>query len=220
MKYNLIIKNLNYFILALITIAALNSNAQSALQDVTISNIETSGSGCPDGNARATLAPDKRSMSILFDNFVVQSNGSQPRDILNCDVKVQFSVPKGWKYSIEGIDYRGGVDAKVGSIAKLQLQFYSLNAYKKWKLIDNSLRKFNFKNADIGNYFIHKEIKFSYESLKQCYSQDNTATLLWRTAIAAETISDRDDSYAYVSVDSIDAAQIGQKISLKWSRCN
>lgn len=53
MNYDLIIKNLNYFVLALITITTLNSRAQSVPQDVTISHVETSGSGCPDGKYKS-----------------------------------------------------------------------------------------------------------------------------------------------------------------------
>jgi hypothetical protein len=218
MKKILNISNLSFAILTFIATAGLKSIAQTAPENVTINSVETSGSGCPEGTAHVTMAPDNQSMTVLFDNFVAESNGNKLLSILNCDVKVEFSVPRGWQYSIEGIDYRGGVSASVGSIAKHQSQFFVLNPRNKWKLLSNILKKYNFKNTSTGNYIIHKDIKFS--SVKPGCCHEDTSTLLWKTAISAETVSHRDSSYAYISVDSIDAAQVGQKINLKWKRCH
>lgn len=68
-----------------------------------------SGNGCRQDGSRATLSPDGRQISILFDNYSVQAGGfgGSTVDSKNCDISVVAKVPHGFSVALFSIDYRG-----------------------------------------------------------------------------------------------------------------
>lgn len=67
------------------------------------------GSGCPSGSASVTLSQDQKSLSILFDEFVVEAGDLFGRMInrKTCNIAIPVHVPNGMSVSIIEVDYRG-----------------------------------------------------------------------------------------------------------------
>ena len=77
--------------------------------DVRLGSPAYGGSGCPRGSAAVALSPDAKSLSILFDNFIVEAGGDSGRRTARktCNVAIPVHVPQGYSVSILKIDYRG-----------------------------------------------------------------------------------------------------------------
>lgn len=67
------------------------------------------GTGCPDGTVSATLSPDAKSLSLLFDQYQVSVGGTTGKsfDRKSCNIAIPVRVPSGMSVSILNIDYRG-----------------------------------------------------------------------------------------------------------------
>lgn len=88
--------------------------SQSAISEpningVVIEKVGYAGNGCPAGSASAVLARDKKSITLQFDDFVVQAGGHGQRTFARakCDVAFGLKVPAGISVSLLNADYQG-----------------------------------------------------------------------------------------------------------------
>jgi hypothetical protein len=67
------------------------------------------GTGCPAGTVSATLSPDAKSLSLLFDQYQVAVGGTVGKsfDRKSCNIAIPVHVPQGQSVSILKIDFRG-----------------------------------------------------------------------------------------------------------------
>ena len=84
----------------LASIAALGGLAMAApasADDISLGIPGFGGSGCPAGSVSATLSPDAKSLSLLFDEYVVSAGGTTGRsfDRKTCNVAIPVHVPQG-----------------------------------------------------------------------------------------------------------------------------
>ncbi|HLE09765.1 MAG: hypothetical protein A2504_11390 [Bdellovibrionales bacterium RIFOXYD12_FULL_39_22] len=79
--------------------------------DISLGEPGYGGTGCPQGSASATLSPDGKELSIIFDQFVVEAGGATRRSIgrKSCNVSIPVHVPGGFSISLIDADYRGYV---------------------------------------------------------------------------------------------------------------
>jgi hypothetical protein len=82
-----------------------------AQRDITLGTPGYGGNGCPAGSASVTLAPDYKSLSIIFDQFVAEAGPASGRTIdrKSCNIAIPVNIPQGFSVSIIAIDYRGFV---------------------------------------------------------------------------------------------------------------
>lgn len=80
-----------------------------------------SGNGCPSGTMRAVFAPDNLSFTLLFDQFIAQTDvtGNAHRDIMSCNLILPIDIPENMQMEITRVDYRGFVGLPAGSRARL-----------------------------------------------------------------------------------------------------
>lgn len=92
---------------AVIAVLALTSHAFA--DDISLGEPSYGGTGCPAGTASATLSPDQKSLSILFDEFYVEAGGATGRKVArkNCNIAIPVHVPQGFSVSLIDVDYRG-----------------------------------------------------------------------------------------------------------------
>ncbi|MBF0359476.1 MAG: DUF4360 domain-containing protein [Oligoflexia bacterium] len=116
---------------ALITLALLTSiSTFSAFaygpQDISLGTPGYAGTGCPNGSASVTLAPDKKSLSILFDQYVATAGGTTGKslDRKTCNLAVPVHVPQGYSISVFKIDYRGYVNVPVGGSGTFNVEYF------------------------------------------------------------------------------------------------
>ena len=81
-------------------------SSADAINDIQLGHPNYGGNGCAQGTASTTLSPDKKSLSILFDEYMVEA---QPGKIerSNCNIAIPVSVPQGFSVSVIEVDYRG-----------------------------------------------------------------------------------------------------------------
>lgn len=84
------------------------------------------GSGCPGGSASVTLSPDGKSLTLIFDQFIVEAGGPTRKriDRKNCDIAIPVHVPQGMSVSILEVDYRGFNALPSGAMARFSSEYF------------------------------------------------------------------------------------------------
>ena len=92
---------------------------------VELGRITSSGSGCPEGTVSATLAPDRKSFTVLLDQAQIEvgksSGKSHAMQTCNLDIPIFSSPGKTWV--IQRLDYRGYRALPVGTKATVSIGF-------------------------------------------------------------------------------------------------
>ena len=97
---------------------------QSALADgIRLGQPAYGGTGCPAGSASVTLSPNNSALSILFDQYVVDTAG-RGFDRKNCNIAVPVHVPQGFSVAVMAIDYRGFLQLPEGARANLSVNYF------------------------------------------------------------------------------------------------
>lgn len=97
---------------ALLTVASQSAFANVNTSGVTIEGVGYAGNGCPAGSASVVLSPDKKSVSVLFDDYIAEAGGPGQRtfDRKKCDIAFGLKIPNGISVSMIDADYRGFTD--------------------------------------------------------------------------------------------------------------
>jgi hypothetical protein len=160
-------------------------------------------------------------LSILFDSYVARAGGEtgEQRAVANCDLRIPFQVPEGYRVQVVKLDYRGyafvpqgGRAAFVTSIRALSTsggEFGKDNAIRlKRRRVIQGPREKNFhlasrargpKWSPCGQSFVlaaDSELR-----AKQGKSEDGRFT---------ETLA---------TIDSLDAVSLPVQVSLRWKKC-
>jgi hypothetical protein len=106
--------------LAILVSARIASAQGPDPNQVYIQSIAYGGSGCPAGSVGQSIADDRQSFTLIFDQFVASQGPSVPitENRKNCLLNVNLHVPNGFAYSIGTVDYRGYVQLPAGVTAK------------------------------------------------------------------------------------------------------
>lgn len=104
-------------------VGSLSAFAQDTIQ---LGHPAYGGNGCPSGTASATLSPDGKSLSIIFDQFLTEAGPAAGRTIdrKSCNVAIPVHVPNGYSISVLAIDYRGYVGLPSMASARLQAEYF------------------------------------------------------------------------------------------------
>jgi hypothetical protein len=92
-----------------ILLASLLLATAAQADDISLGKPGYGGSGCPANSVSATLSPDGKALSLLFDEYVVEAGGETGKsfDRKTCNVAIPVHVPQGRSVSVLAIDYRG-----------------------------------------------------------------------------------------------------------------
>jgi Domain of unknown function (DUF4360) len=108
-------------------VAILTSSLSVFAQDtIQLGHPAYGGNGCPSGSASATLSPDGKSLSVIFDQFITEAGPASGKtlDRKSCNIAVPVHVPNGFSVSILAVDYRGFVALPMGASARLQAEYF------------------------------------------------------------------------------------------------
>jgi hypothetical protein len=107
--------------LAISTLAPGLATAGGSPPDIYITDANIGGSGCPMGSARAVLSDDKRTLSIIFDEYFADNN-----EYASCNIAVSLSVPDGFTVALVDVDYRGyaSVPDSSGRKARFRAEYF------------------------------------------------------------------------------------------------
>jgi len=189
---------------------------QSAPESAEIRNVTMSGSGCEDAAASATISPDFKDVSLLFDNHSVEiGNGSLNPKITtlqkNCRVDVELAVPRGWQYAFKSVDYRGFAALPASAYGFHRLATMSANS------IVPTLREVIHRGPINNEYTFHVEASPTRYVWSSCISGAHTMIFLSQLGVSFyPKMSDR--SNAIISLDSKDFS-MRQSVGLVWRKC-
>jgi hypothetical protein len=102
-------KSFNKLSTAILVVAGLTAQNANAVHDIHLGHPGYGGNGCPQGTVSATLSFDKKSLSILFDEFIVEANKDHETARKSCNIAIPVKIPNGISVSVLKVDYRGFV---------------------------------------------------------------------------------------------------------------
>lgn len=166
------------------------------------------GTGCPAGTVSATLSPDQKELSIIFDQFVSEAGRSSGRtlDRKSCNLAIPVHVPQGFSVSIIDVDYRGFVSLPRQATAQLTAQYFFAGA-------TGPTFTRNFTGRLDQSYLFQNTLGVIAEVWSRCGDDVN---LRVNSSMMVRTNSAREDALA--TVDTIDIGA-GIVYKLQWRRC-
>lgn len=186
----------------------LSQVAHADLNDIQLGTPGYGGNGCPANTASVTLSPDAKSLSIIFDQFIVEAGGMfRSTERKTCNIAIPVHVPQGLSVSVIDVDYRGYVALPAGAQARLTAEYFLagyLGPRFDKQFIGRTDTDYSFSNA-IGIQ-------------AQVWSPCGADTIL-RVNAAMLVRSNRYNDEAMATVDSADF-KAGMLYKLQWRRCN
>ena len=175
--------------------------------DIALGQPGLGGTGCPAGTASATLSPDLKSLSILFDQYQVEAGGTTGKsfDRKSCNIAIPVHVPQGLSISVLAIDYRGYNHVPAGGSTDFNVEYFFAGArgptFKK-----------TFPGALDSDFTIHNELTAQSIVWSACGVDVNLRTN------SSIRIATKGNQQAQANVDSedVNAAIVYQ---LQWKKC-
>lgn len=165
------------------------------------------GTGCPGGSASVSLAPDEQSVSILFDQYVVEAGGDRSFDRKNCNIAVPVHVPQGYSVSVFAIEYRGFTGLPSGARATLAVDYFLSSGGRSVRTSKT------FRGPSTEDYIKRDQLGMEAVVWTRCGESTNL-----RANTSMMVASNRWGDQAMATVDSADISG-GLVYHLQWKRC-
>ena len=194
--------------IALATLALSGSFATFAYaDDISLGVPGYGGSGCPDASVSATLSPDAKSLSLLFDAYQVEAGGVTGKtfDRKSCNVAIPVHVPQGLSISVLAIDYRGYNNLPAGANSQFNVEYFFAGSRGP------SFQK-TFTGVKDDNYLIQNQLAAQAIVWSACGVDVNLRT---NSSIRVTT---KNNKQALATVDSEDVAA-AIVYQLQWKKC-
>lgn len=184
----------------------LMSGSVSAASGVKLGKPSYGGNGCPAGSASASISPDGKSLSILFDKYLVAAGGTSARVMRkSCNLSIPVKVPNGLSVSLISADYRGFVEAPSGTSARLDAEyFFGGKRGPKFSHV--------FKGPHSSPYTKSHKLRATASVWSACGKDVNLRVN------SGTTVNSRNGQEAMATVDSADF-KAGMVYSLKYRKC-
>lgn len=184
--------------IAVWALAPARASAGGEPPDIEIVDADIGGSGCPQGSARAVLSADKRTLSIIFDEYVAEND-----EYASCNIAVSLSVPAGFTVALVDIDYRGyaSVPDRPGRRARFRTEYFFAGDM-------GPVRVTNFPRGYDSSFVIMHDVigKVWAPCGAEVIARANTSIRTW----GYETL---------VSIDTADVTTQGITFYLDWAEC-
>ncbi len=166
------------------------------------------GTGCPAGTVSATLSPDAKSLSLLFDQYQVAVGGETGKsfDRKSCNIAIPVRVPQGLSVSVLKIDYRGFNQLPQSATSQFNVEYFFAGTRGP-----SFQRKFRGPIAE--DYLINNNLTVQAIVWSDCGADVNLRT---NSSMRVQTVSNRE---AMASIDSQDVSA-GIVYQLQWRQCS
>ncbi len=165
------------------------------------------GTGCPDGSVSATLSPDQKSLSLIFDSYEVSAGGTTGRsfDRKSCNVAIPVHVPQGMSVSVLSVDYRGFNHLPRGASSQFNVEYFFAGGRGP------SFRR-SFYGALDSDYTINNPLTVSAMVWSACGADVNLRT---NSSMRLSTVNNA-EAMATVDTEDVNAAIV---YHLQWRPC-
>lgn len=181
------------------------------VRNVTFGSISMAGSGCPGDSARATVSPDGKTISILFDRFQSRASGQQ-RVLSNCELRIPVNAPQGYRMMVSRFDFRGFAQASARGRSVLQTNYQILGSRGDRGGGDFVRRRKVFEGPSEQLF----EVAARVRNLGRWTGCNENFTIRLNANLIA--VGRAVGSQASIQLDSIDGSQ-NVKYHLRWQRC-
>lgn len=192
-------------LLTAIAISTVSFAAQAA--DLQLGYPEYGGTGCPSGSASVALSPDQKSISVLFDQYVVEAGGAKSFDRKNCNIAIPVRVPQGYSVSVFAIDYRGFAGLPSGARAQLNVDYFLAGNGRGVRSTKT------FRGPYTSDYLTNDSLAMESVVWSGCGADTN---LRANTTLLVQSNSRREQAMA--TVDSADV-KAGLVYHIQWKQC-
>ena len=179
-----------------------------ALDGITLGEPGYGGTGCPSGSVSATLSPDAKSLSLLFDKYQVAVGGETGKsfDRKSCNIAIPVRVPQGFSVSVLKIDYRGFNQLPQAASSQFNVEYFFAGtrgpAFQR-----------RFNGPLQSDYLINNELTVQSIVWSACGADVNLRT---NSSMRVQTTANQE---AMSSIDTQDVSA-GIIYQLQWRACN
>lgn len=175
--------------------------------DISLGTPGYGGTGCPAGSVSATLSPDAKSLSLLFDQYQVAVGGTTGKsfDRKSCNVAIPVHVPQGLSVSVLKIDFRGFNHLPVSATSQFNVEYFF--AGTKGPVFEKK-----FRGSLDEDYLINNNLSVQAISWSACGEDVNLRT---NSSMRVRTVRNKE---AMASIDSQDI-NAGIVYQLQWRNC-
>ena len=190
-----------------VALSAFAAAMPASADDISLGLPGYGGSGCPAGSVSATLSPDSKTLSLIFDEYQVSAGGATGRsfDRRSCNVAIPVHVPNGYSVSILSIDYRGFNHLPTGATSQFNVEYFFAGGRGP------AFRR-SFWGALEGDYFINNQLAAESLVWSPCGADVNLRT---NSSMRVNTVANR-EATATVDSQDVNAAIV---YHLQFRRC-
>ena len=158
--------------------------------------------GCPEGSYSIVLSPDGSALSLLFDQFTIESSRISDGEIqrMVCRISAPLNVPANHSIGVYKVDYRGFAKLGAKQQAELDVQYF-LGPHDKEH---GRVFKRKIKGPKEGDYLFSETIGAGQMKQAGC----GVAAML-DVGITLSLDAKRQIDQAMTSLDTTDAAPLG-----------
>lgn len=169
-----------------------------------VGNPEYDGSGCPPGTATVALSPDRDELSILFREYIAETEEGRQMARKTCNFAVPIRIPSGLRVAVYQVDYRGYRDIPWGGRGEFTRSYFFAG--------QTGNRTTDTFSDSSGSFLFRDSVSRLVWS--EC---GNTGTIARsNTSIVARKRSSYSTPEAYMAVDTADAEI---RFYLVWESC-
>lgn len=192
--------------LAAVTAAASPGVASAGAPDIEITGVIYGGNGCPQGTASVILSDDKTQFTVLFDDYIAETEERDWRVRRSCNLAVSLSIPAGYSVALLKLDYRGYARIPYRGFGQLRAEYFF--AGDRGPVYTREFPRGHDKNYVFTDYVVGK-------TYSRC-GDDVIARA--NTSVRAEKESRHSKDEAIVTVDTVDL-MAGIIFYIDWRAC-
>lgn len=188
--------------------SAILLSASAFADDISLGTPGYGGTGCPVGTVSATLSPDAKSLSLLFDQYQVAVGGTTGKsfDRKSCNIAIPVHVPQGLSVSILKIDFRGFNHLPQAATSQFNVEYFFAGTR-------GPVFQKVFRGALDEDYLINNELTVQAIVWSGCGADVNLRT---NSSMRVNTVANKE---AMASIDSEDVRG-GIIYRLQWRPCS
>jgi hypothetical protein len=111
-----------------VVMAALSSTPTFAEEapdgtEIYIEDLSYGGTGCQADTVSWNLSDDGKAVTVIYDEFFVETDENARRTGKNCSLKLDLNVPPGYSFSIFNVDIRGYASLDEGTVGRQAVRY-------------------------------------------------------------------------------------------------